>query len=215
MPESLVVSSMSCDCKQVCANTEVERKTLRVALALNLSMFVIGTIAGLLAESTGLLADALDMLTDAITYGLALMAITRGLAFKKNAARWSGGILVLLGFGIILDVVRRWYFGSEPIGSVMMVYSSVSFAVNLYVLTQVAKFHRGEVHLRASYICTRADVIANLAVFISGGIVAVSGLSIVDLIIGSAIGLYVLKEAVEILLEAKDATDVVMQNKSL
>ena len=197
---------MSCDCAKACANTSAERKTLRVALALNLTMFVIGTIAGLLAESTGLLADALDMLTDAITYGLSLMAISRGLAFKKNAARWSGGILVVLGFGIILDVVRRWFFGSEPVGSVMMVYSTVSFAVNLYVLTQVAKFHRGEVHLRASYICTRADVIANLAVFISGGIVALTGLSIVDLIIGSLIGLYVLKEAVEILVEAKEAT---------
>ena len=197
---------MSCDCAKACANTSAERKTLRVALALNLTMFVIGTIAGLLAESTGLLADALDMLTDAITYGLSLMAISRGLAFKKNAARWSGGILVVLGFGIILDVVRRWFFGSEPVGSVMMVYSTVSFAVNLYVLTQVAKFHRGEVHLRASYICTRADVIANLAVFTSGGIVAVTGLSIVDLIIGSLIGLYVLKEAVEILVEAKEAT---------
>lgn len=197
---------MSCDCAKACANTSAERKTLRVALALNLTMFAIGTIAGLLAESTGLLADALDMLTDAITYGLSLMAISRGLAFKKNAARWSGGILVLLGIGIILDVVRRWFFGSEPVGSVMMVYSTVSFAVNLYVLTQVAKFHRGEVHLRASYICTRADVIANLAVFASGGIVAVTGLSIVDLIIGSLIGLYVLKEAVEILVEAKEAT---------
>ncbi len=197
---------MSCDCAKACANTSAERKTLRVALALNLTMFAIGTIAGLLAESTGLLADALDMLTDAITYGLSLMAISRGLAFKKNAARWSGGILVLLGIGIILDVVRRWFFGSEPVGSVMMVYSTVSFAVNLYVLTQVAKFHRGEVHLRASYICTRADVIANLAVFSSGGIVAVTGLSIVDLIIGSLIGLYVLKEAVEILVEAKEAT---------
>ena len=197
---------MSCDCAKTCANTSAERKTLRVALALNLTMFVIGTIAGLLAESTGLLADALDMLTDAITYGLSLMAISRGLAFKKNATRWSGGILVLLGIGIILDVVRRWFFGSDPVGSVMMVYSTVSFAVNLYVLTQVAKFHRGEVHLRASYICTRADVIANLAVFTSGGIVAVTGLSIVDLIIGSLIGLYVLKEAVEILVEAKEAT---------
>ncbi len=196
---------MSCDCAKACANTSAERKTLRVALALNLTMFVIGTIAGLLAESTGLLADALDMLTDAITYGLSLMAISRGLAFKKNAARWSGGILVVLGIGIILDVVRRWFFGSDPVGSVMMVYSTVSFAVNLYVLTQVAKFHRGEIHLRASYICTRADVIANLAVFTSGGIVAVTGLNIVDLIIGSLIGLYVLKEAVEILVEAKEA----------
>jgi len=198
---------MSCNCTQVSAKTEAERKTLRVALSLNAAMFVIGTIAGLLAQSTGLLADALDMLTDAVAYGLALMAITRGLAFKKNAARWSGGILVLLGSGIVAEVARRWFFGSEPIGLVMMVYSAVSFAVNLYVLAQLAKFRHGEVHLRASYICTRADVIANVAVFISGGIVERTGLNIVDLIVGFAIGLYVVKEAVEILSEANKATE--------
>ena len=66
---------------------------------------------------------------------------------------------------------------------------------------------RGDVHLRASYICTRADVIANVAVFMSGGIVAATGLQIVDLIAGFAIGLYVLKEAIEILREANDAPE--------
>lgn len=198
---------MNCECTHVSAKTEAERKTLRIALSLNATMFVIGTVAGLWAQSTGLLADALDMLTDSIAYALALMAISRGLTFKKNVARWSGGILILLGAGIVAEVVRRWLFGSEPVGLVMMVYSAIAFAVNLYVLKELVKFQRGDVHLRASYICTRADVIANIAVFISGGIVAATGLQIVDLIAGFGIGLYVLKEAVEILREANDAPE--------
>jgi len=37
---------------------------------------------------------------------------------------------------------------------------------------RLAKIPRRRVHLRASYICTRADVLANIAVFISGAIVA-------------------------------------------
>lgn len=197
---------MSRECTQVAeSSTEAERNTLRMALSVNAAMFVIGAIVGILAQSTGVLADALDMLTDSIAYGLALMAMSRGLTFKKNAARWSGGILVLLGAGIVAEVVRRWLLGSEPVGLVMMAYSVVSFAVNLYVLTQLAQFRHGEVHLRASYICTRADVLANIAVFISGGIVAATGLQIVDLIVGLGIGLYVLKEAVEILHEANEA----------
>src|SRR5260370_17513976 len=93
------------------------------------------------------------MLTDAIAYGLALMAITRGLTFKRNAARWSGAVLVLLGAGIVAEVGRRWWWGSEPVGSVMMAYSVVSFAANLYVLMQLTKYRRGEGHLRATYIC--------------------------------------------------------------
>lgn len=198
---------MGCDCSSVSANTEAERKTLRVALGLNATMFIIGIVAGISAQSTGILSDALDMLTDAVAYALALMAITRGMAFKANAARWSGWILVLLGAGIVAEVMRRWYSGSEPVGTVMLAYSVISFVVNLYVLAQLAKYRRGEVHLRASYICTRADVLANIAVFISGGIVLVTGYAVVDLVVGFAIGLYVLKESIEILREANEAAE--------
>ena len=195
---------MSCECAQTSAKTEAERKTLRIALSLNATMFVVGITAGMLAESTGLLADALDMLTDAIAYTLALMAISRGPEFKRNAARWTGGVLVLLGAGIVAEVVRRWFHGSEPVGLVMMVYSAISFAVNLFVLTQLAKYRLGQVHINATYICTRADVLANLGVFVSGAIVTLTGLRVVDLIAGFAIGVYVVKEAVEILREAAE-----------
>lgn len=197
---------MSCDCSKASANTEAERKTIRIALGLNATMFAVGIVTGILAQSTGILSDALDMLIDAAAYALALMAITRGSAFKANAARWSGWILVLLGGGILAEVVRRWYSGSEPIGTVMLAYSVVSFAVNLYVLVQLARYRRGEVHLRASYICTRADVLANVAVFISGGVVLVTGYGAADLVVGFAVGLYVVKEAIEILREANEAS---------
>ncbi len=196
---------MGCECSRVSSDTAEERKTIKVALVLNLTMFAIGIVAGWAAQSTGVLSDALDMLTDAAAYALALMAFRRGLAFKKIAARWTGGVLMLLGAGILAEVIRRWYAGSEPVGTVMLAYSVVSFAVNFYVLLQLAKYRRGEVHMRASYICTRADVLGNVAVFASGGIVLATGFRLIDLLVGFAIGLYVLKEAIEILREADEA----------
>ena len=196
---------MTCGPSPACSKTEEERKTVRIALTLNVSMFAVGIVAGYWAQSTGMMADALDMLTDGVAYALALMAITRGPAFKRNTARWTGGVLVVLGALIVVDVVRRGVFGSEPLGAAMMAYSVASFAVNLFVLLQLSRYRRGEVHLRASYICTRADVIANIGVFVSGGIVAVTGLRFADLAVGFAIGIYVLKEATEILREASEA----------
>jgi hypothetical protein len=68
---------MGCACSQARAQTDEERKTLRIALALNLAMFVIGTTAGILAQSSGLLADALDMLADASAYAIGLLAVAR------------------------------------------------------------------------------------------------------------------------------------------
>lgn len=196
---------MVCECTKVEAKTEGERRILWTALFLNASMFAVGTMVGIWAQSTGILADALDMLSDAIAYWLALMAFSRGPAFKRLAARWSGMVLVVLGAGIIIEVVRRYFIGSEPIGLVMMAYSGLSFGINLYVLSRLAVFRRGEVHLRATYLFTRADVVANVALFVTGAIVAATRLQIADLLLGFGIGLYVLREALEILHQANEA----------
>lgn len=196
---------MSCECGSPPAQTESERTTLRIALALNATMFIVGMTAGLWAQSSGLMADALDMLADASAYAIALMAVRRGTEFKRNAARSSGSLLLILGIGIVLDALRRGLFGSEPQGAVMMVFSLVSLAVNASVLRMLGKFRHGEVHLRATWIFTRVDVLANLGVFASGLVVWIAGLKFADLIVGAAIGLYVIKEAVEILQEANSA----------
>ena len=91
----------------------------------------------------------------------------------------------------------------------MVIYSIVSLAVNVYVLKSLAQYRSGEVHMRASYICTRADVLANIAVFGSGVLVMVTGIKSIDLVVGCGIGLYVLKEAIEILREANEAPSAV------
>jgi len=194
---------MACECSAVSAKSEAERATLRVALGLNVAMFVIGMAAGLWAQSSGLMADALDMLADASAYALALLAVSRGMAFKRIAARWSGSLLLILGVGIILDAVRRGVFGSEPWGPAMMAFSLLSLAVNVTVLRKLDTFRHGEVHLRATWLFTRVDVIVNVAVFASGLLVWLTDLRVADLLVGLAIGLYVAKEAIEILGEAR------------
>lgn len=46
--------------------------TLKAVLGINVVMFLVEIIAGLLAGSTALLADSLDMLGDALVYGFSL-----------------------------------------------------------------------------------------------------------------------------------------------
>jgi len=189
---------MSCDCASAAARTIEERRTLRTALALNAAMFLIGAVAGWWAQSSGVMADALDMLTDATAYGISLMAVTRGARFKQYSARWTSGTLLLLSIGIAADVGRRFVFGSEPLGLLMISYSLLSLGVNVTVLKMLAKQRQGEIHLRASWICTRTDVIANFGVLASGMVVLATGWRYADLALGLAIALYVAKEAVEI-----------------
>ena len=192
-----------CGCPVEGANSAPERRTIRIALALNFAMFIFGTIAGLVAQSSALLADALDMLADAAAYGIALTAIERTTAFKRRAALTSGLILAALGLSVIGDTIRRTVVGSEPEGWIMIGAATLSLIVNVTVLRMLARFRTGEVHLRASWIFTRVDVIANLGVIGAATVVMVTSSRIPDLLIGLAIGVYVVKEALEILRDAR------------
>ncbi len=193
-----------CGCEAK-TDSPAQRRVLSVALALNATMFVVGMVAGLIAQSSGLIADSLDMFADAIAYGIALAAFNRGLEFKARAAMMSGTVLLILGIGVLLDTSRRAAFGSAPEGHVMMGVATISLLVNATVLYLLGAYREQGVHLRATWIFTKVDVIANLAVILSGSIIWLTGFRFVDLIVGAGIGLYVIKEGIEIVREAMES----------
>ena len=182
-----------------------ERSVLRIALMLNGAMFVIGLAAGLVAGSVGLIADSLDMLADALAYGLSLAAIGRSTHFKARLARTSGILLLALGLGVGFEALRRAFGVEQPDSLIMAITALLSLIVNVTVMRLLARYRRGEVHLRAAWIFTRADVVANVAVILSALIVWASGSHYPDLIVGLAIAVYVVREAAEILREARQS----------
>lgn len=194
-----------CGCAPPPLDTKDQQRTLWIALALNAAMFVVEVGAGAVIDSAALVADGLDMLSDASVYAIALAAIGRSARFKANAATWSGAMLLVLGVGLFVEVVRRAIEGGSPDGGWMMAISAVALAVNVIVLKLLSRQRDGEVHLRAAWIFTRADVVANVAVILSGLAVLLTGIRYFDLVVGAAIAAYVVKEALEILREAREA----------
>jgi cation diffusion facilitator family transporter len=193
-----------CGCHHEARNAR-ERRVLSIALLLNAAMAVIGGVAGWFAQSTGLLADALDMLSDATAYTIGLIAIGRTARFKANAAWLSGSVLLVLGIGVLVEVGRRIMGGAEPQSGWMIGTALLSLVVNVTVLRMLAPLKSGEVHLRATWLFTRADVVANLGVILAGLLVLWLGSPYPDFVIGALIGLYVIKESAEILKDARQA----------
>jgi cation diffusion facilitator family transporter len=191
-----------CGC-EIESETAQQRRILTLALVLNATMFIIGLIGGIAAESTGLIADSLDMLADASAYTIGLVAIGRSGLFKTRAATLSGSILLVLGVGVLIDVLRRGITGANPESTIMMSVAGLSLLVNSTVLYLLDRYRAGEVHLRATWIFTRVDVIANIGVISAAVIVRLTRLGWIDLLVGAAIGIYVIKEAVEILSSAR------------
>ena len=194
-----------CGCHHEAKNAQ-ERKILTIALALNATMAVVGGIAGWIGQSTGLLADALDMLSDATAYAIGLVAIGRAASFKANAAMLSGAALLLLGLGVLFEVGRRVIYGAEPASGWMIGTAILSLIVNMAVLRMLAPLKSAEVHLRATWIFTRADVVANVGVILAGVLVLWLGTNWPDLLVGFATAIIAIKGGVEILRDARAET---------
>lgn len=190
---------MSDDC---CANTDaLERRTLLVLLGINAVMFVVELTAGILGESSGLKADALDMLADTLVYGIALYAVGRAYLFKHRAARISGLLQITLGVGVIIEVIYRYFSGSDPASLLMISAGGLALIANTTCFMIINKHKNAGVHMRASWIFSKNDVIANLGVILSGVLVMVLDSRLPDLIIGTLISIIVIRGGVQILRE--------------
>ena len=190
-----------CGC-EVEIKDQSQRQVLYWLLGINATMFVIEMGIGLLADSTALIADSLDMLADAVVYGVALYAIGKSLLHKANAARISGFFQMALGLLIIIDIVRRSIYGSEPVSGLMMAMGAVALVANVICLVIIRKQRKEEVHMRASWIFSANDVIANLGVIFAGVLVFWLDSRWPDLVIGVIVSCVVLRGAKMILEEA-------------
>lgn len=181
------------------ADDRSEARMLKLLLAINAVMFVLELALGLVAQSTGLIADSLDMFADAAVYGLALYAVGKAASLKVRAAHLAGWLQVLLALGALAEVVRRTIFGSEPESVLMMAVGLVAVVANVVCLVLVAKKKEGGAHMKASYIFSANDVIANTGVIAAGALVALTGSRYPDLVVGFVVGLVVLNGARRIL----------------
>ena len=186
---------------QVSAQQEAQRESgiLKWLLPINGIMFVVEITVGWWAQSTGLIADSLDMFADAAVYGVALFAVGHSTRMKLSAAHLSGWFQVILALGALSEVVRRLMLGSEPISSLMMGFGLVALAANIFCLVLISKNKESGAHMKASWIFSANDVIANTGVILAGLLVAWTGSRYPDLVIGLAIGLIVLNGARRIL----------------
>ena len=191
-----------CGCEFEIKNKN-QARVLKQLLLINAVMFILEITLGVLAESTALIADSLDMLADAAVYSVGLYAVGRSQLAKNHAAFLSGIMQISLGLIVIVDVVRRFVFGSEPDSMMMIVVGMIALIANIVCLKLLSSYRDGEVHMRASWIFSKNDVIANIGIIVSGVIVFWTGAAIADLVIGLLISLIVIRGGFSILQDVK------------
>ena len=173
-------------------------------LGINAFMFLVEVLVGIISDSTGVLADSVDMFADASVYGVSLYAVGKAAVMKNHAAKISGFFQIFLGLGVFADILRRFVVGSSPESLWIMGIGIVALAANTVCLGLIAKHRQGEIHMRASWIFSKNDVIANFGVILAGAMVYWTGSRIPDLVIGAAISTLVIRGGIQIIREARE-----------
>jgi Co/Zn/Cd efflux system component len=81
----------------------------------------------------------------------------------------------------------------------------VALVANLVCLRLIAAHKEGGIHMKASYIFSQNDVIANLSVILGGAFVWLTNLHLADLLVGAGIALLISSGGFRILREARES----------
>lgn len=185
-------------------NNKKEKETLVKVTWINFSQVALAGVVGLLIGSSGLLGTALDSSGDMAVYLISLYAVGKSIQAKVRAATFSGIFLMGLGILLLVDVVRKFVEGSEPIGWAMIIVALINTASNYWIVRLLKSDEKRGVHIKASIIFTDNDMWINLGIIISGLGVMILKSSIPDLVVGVVVVLISLWGGYKILKEANE-----------
>jgi Co/Zn/Cd efflux system component len=143
------------------------RRVLWVVLTVNAAMFLVEIIAGLVAGSASLQADALDFFADAANYGISLFVVGMALRYRAIAALAKGLSMGAFGLWVIGTVIWHAIMGTVPEAITMGAVGTAALVANAASFGLLWAYRTGDANMRSVWLCSRNDVIANLAVLLA------------------------------------------------
>jgi Co/Zn/Cd efflux system component len=171
------------------------RRVLWTVLAINAGMFLVEIVAGLAAGSVSLQADALDFLADAGNYGISLFVVGMALQYRARAALVKGATMGLFGAWVLGTTVWHASQGTLPHAMTMAAVGFAALLANAAVLGMLWAYRRGDSNMRSVWLCSRNDVVGNLAVMLAALGVFGTGTGWPDVIVAAVMGVLALQGA--------------------
>jgi Co/Zn/Cd efflux system component len=189
--------SASC-CEQIPdphRGNEGYRHVLWIVLAINAAMFAVEVLAGLAAGSASLQADALDFLGDAGNYAISLFVVGMALRYRATAALLKGVTMGLFGVWVIGTILWHFLHGTLPNAFTMGAVGLAALAANAASFGLLWAYRTGDANMRSAWVCTRNDVLGNLAVLLAALGVFGTGRGWPDLIVAAIMATLALQGA--------------------
>ena len=178
------------------------RRVLWMVLAINAAMFAVEVIAGLVAGSAALQADALDFLGDAANYAISLLVVGMALRYRASAALAKGATMAAFGLWVITTVVWHAVHGTLPSALTMGTVGGAALVVNVASFGLLWAYRHGDANMRSAWICTRNDILGNLAVLLAALGVFGTGTGWPDIVVAAIMALLAIQGAALVIRQA-------------
>jgi cobalt-zinc-cadmium efflux system protein len=195
-----------------------------VALAINLGMLAATVVGGILADSLALLADGGHLASDVAAIGIALIAArlasvaptasrTYGLQRTEVFGALVNGIgLVVISALIVFEAIARFSDPPHVAGAAVVVLGLAGLAGNAAATVVLMGGDREDLNLEGVLRHSAGDALSSIGVVVAGVIVLATGWNTADPVISILIAALIaasswrlLKEPVDVLMEAAPA----------
>jgi Co/Zn/Cd efflux system component len=175
------------------------RRVLWAVLVINAAMFAVEIGAGVAAGSAALQADALDFLGDSANYAISLFVVGMALRYRATAALLKGASMGLFGLWVIGTAAWHAVNGTLPGALTMGVIGFAGLVANTASFALLWAYRAGDANMRSAWICTRNDMLGNLAVLAAALGVFGTGAGWPDVIVATIMASLALQGSVSVL----------------
>jgi cation diffusion facilitator family transporter len=178
------------------------RRALWIVVILNLGFAVVEAVGGFISNSQALKADSLDFLGDGSITLVGLLALAWNARARATVALAQGLFLAFLGVGVIGYAFWRALNAIPPEAELMGGIGVAALLVNVAAALVLSRFRDGDANVRAIWLFSRNDALANGAVILAAGLVAWTRSAWPDIAVAGVIALLFLHSAREIIIRA-------------
>lgn len=210
---------MTADCAHRVSRNFTRR--LWLVLLLTAGFMVVEAVGGVISGSLALLADAGHMLTDVGALGLSLLTAwiaqrpadeskTYGyMRWEILAALVNGAALFGIAVWVVVEAFERLQSPAPVQSGVLMAVAGGGLLVNLVALRLLHGAHEENLNTRGAYLHILGDLLGSVGALGAGVVIALTGWTPIDPILGIGLSLLILigawrlvRESTDILLEA-------------
>ena len=180
-----------------------QSKVLWIILAINAVMFVVEFSGGIKAASLSLTGDSLDMLGDALVYGCSLYVIKKGKKAQARSAILKGSIMFITAIAVFARATYQLFAQTVPTVQLMGEIGILALLANLICFLLLIRHRNDNINMSSVWLCSRNDIIANISVLLTAGLVLLTNSFLPDFILGLLLTVVFAQSAGKVLQKAR------------